>query len=70
MPRPGLRISRQRTSCAEPLLVVLAEHAAALVGPPGDRLAEVVGQHGVRDLVRQHAVEQLLHFAEDLHLLR
>ena len=69
MPRPCVQNLAAADVVVEPLLLVLAEHAAALVGPARHRPAEVVGQHRVRDLVRQHAVEELLRLAPDLHLL-
>ena len=60
MPRPVLRKLR------EPLLlfglfgVVLDGRAGPFVGPPRQRTAEMRGENRVRDLVRQHRIEDPL----------
>ena len=59
MARPGVfEDLPDQLVVAAALQVVLRQHRAALVGPARHRAAEVVGEDGVRDLVRQDAGQQ------------
>ena len=48
--------------------VVFGEHAAAFIGPARHRLAEVEREHRMRDFVGQHAGQEPVERALDLHL--
>jgi hypothetical protein len=49
-------------------VIVFGEYGTTFVGPARHRRAEVIGQHRMRDFVRQHAGEQPIRRALNVHV--
>ena len=64
IPRSGGEVADQHLVVFGPFRLVLDRRAGPFVRPAGQRLAKVGGEDGVRDLMRQHAVENPLGLAE------